>query len=175
MNRTDSPRADTPQPSESDTGAASRVKIEDDYRWSGVTPEPYKVGVDNFHGAVRQVLVGEDAGEQAPGFVTRYFELEPGGYTSLERHAHPHVVVILRGRAEIILDTRVEVATPHDAVYIAPWCLHQLHSVPDDHAPDEPLGFLCIVDRERDRPVYPELEEVERLRQKPSVAARLRT
>lgn len=147
---------------------ASRVVRENEFRWEDVPTQAYKLDTGNFHGVVRQVLVGERHGEEAPGFVTRYFEIEPGGYTSLERHQHPHVVVILRGRAEIVLDDRVEAATPYDAVFIAPGCLHQLRAA----SPDEPMGFLCIVDRHRDAPSYPDAEELRELGRSVDIAPR---
>ncbi|MDZ7810340.1 MAG: cupin domain-containing protein [Arhodomonas sp.] len=59
-------------------------------------------------------------------------------------------MVVIRGRGEVILGDRVEPLGLHDVVYIAPHTLHQFQATGE-----EPLGFLCIVDRERDRPVLP--------------------
>lgn len=110
--------------------------------------EPYKLSTHRggeFRGALRQVLVGR--GGERVRFHVRYFELEPGGFTSLERHRHAHVVIAVRGRG------RVRVAQTHysmkrlDTIYIAPNQPHQLA------APGRsPFGFLCIVDARRDRP-----------------------
>ena len=36
--------------------------------------------------------------ERAPYFAIRYFEVEPGGQTVLDRHRHDHGVFILRGK-----------------------------------------------------------------------------
>ncbi|MFP4146953.1 MAG: cupin domain-containing protein [Halorhodospira sp.] len=150
----------------------SRVLRNRGYRWDGVEEEAYKAEGTHFSGARRQTLVGRPSGQEAPAFETRYFEVDPGGYTTLERHAHTHVVIIVRGRAEVILDNRVECAAPLDCIYIAPWSWHQIHAVADE---DEPLGFLCTVEQDRDRPERPDDEALARLCAEPAVARRIRT
>ncbi len=119
-----------------------------DFRWSGVTLQPYKLrgaAAGEFAGASRQVIAG-DRGEPI-AFELRYFELDPGGFTSLERHRHCHVVIGLRGRGGVMLDAREHRVAPFDAIYIAPHRAHRLRAIGR-----EPFGFFCIVDRERDRP-----------------------
>ncbi len=153
-----------------DSVSPSKVLRQSDHRWTGVPLKAYKTDGTHFRGVIRQTLIGEGEGEERPGFMTRYFEVEPGGYTSLERHEHPHVVVIVRGRGEVILDRRLETVEPLDCVYIAPECLHQFHTVGD-----EPLGFLCIVDRQRDRPRLADGDDLQRLRGNPEVAAKIKT
>ena len=113
---------------------------------------------------------GEGEGETALNFITRYFEVQPGGYSTLEHHQHPHSVVILRGRGVVILEDRVEPLALHDCVYVAPGAWHQFHATGE-----EPLGFLCVVDRQRDRPVLPEEDDLERLGRSPEVGRRLRS
>ena len=149
----------------------SRVLREQGYRGEGVEEEAYKAEGTHFSGARRQTLVGRSSGQQAPAFETRYFEVEPGGYTTLEHHEHTHVVIVVRGRAEVVLDDRVEAVAPLDCIYIAPHAWHQIHATGDD----EPLGFLCIVDRDRDRPQRPDADDLARLRSEPAVARRIRT
>src|SRR6266498_2243834 len=66
-----------------------------DYRWEGVERLPYKEDERaRFKSVSRQVLFSDPdlAGE------LRYFEVEPGGFTSLERHEHMHGVLIPRDR-----------------------------------------------------------------------------
>ncbi|ABM61256.1 cupin domain-containing protein [Halorhodospira halophila] len=150
---------------------ASRVLRERDYRWEGTEEEAYKAEGTHFSGARRQTLVGRPAGQEAPAFETRYFEVEPGGYTTLERHEHTHVVIVVRGHAEVVLDDRVEPLTPLDCVYIAPHAWHQIHAT----GANEPLGFLCIVDSDRDRPQRPDADDLARLCADPAVARRIRT
>ena len=37
----------------------------------------------------------------------RYFEMAPGGYSTLERHEHVHAVLILRGRGQCLVGAEV--------------------------------------------------------------------
>src|SRR3954468_515192 len=61
------------------------------FRWQGVEEKPYKQG-GGWEGVARFPLAARD------GFELRYFEIAPGGYSSLEKHEHAHVVIALRGR-----------------------------------------------------------------------------
>ncbi|BAU58823.1 cupin domain-containing protein [Halorhodospira halochloris] len=155
----------------STSNTASKVLCEEDFRWQGVTEEAYKAQGTHFSGALRQVLVGPNPDEPGASFETRYFEVKPGGYTSLEHHAHAHVVVILRGQAEVILDRTVHTVSPFDCIYIHPHSVHQIIACCEQ----EPLGFLCIVDQCRDRPQLPDKETLDWLTKDPEVAARIRT
>jgi hypothetical protein len=53
---------------------------------------------------------------------------------------------------------------------VPPLTWHQFRA--DD---DAPLGFLCLVSRERDRPQVPTDEQVAQLRADPALAAFIRT
>ncbi|RLK50135.1 quercetin dioxygenase-like cupin family protein [Alkalispirillum mobile] len=140
------------------------------YRWEGVPHKAYKTEGSHFHGITRQTLLGEDGTQSALNHQTRYFEIAPGGYSSLERHEHTHTVVILRGEGELVLGRELHRIAAHDCIYIAPQTFHQFHATGD-----EPLGFLCIVDRERDRPHLPDEQELAELRALPGVGDRVRT
>ena len=140
------------------------------YRWEAVPMREYKSDGTHFRDITRQTLLGEGEDEDSLSFITRYFEVQPGGYSTLEHHDHPHSVVILRGEGEVILQDRVERIGLHDVVYVAPRAFHQFHATGK-----EPLGFLCIVDRERDRPDLPTDDDLERLRGVEAVRRRLRT
>ncbi len=118
------------------------------YRWDHVGLEPYKISAHaggEFAGASRQVLVGK-RGERV-GFHLRYFELESGGYTSLERHRHCHVVIGVRGRGLVRVGEEDYLLKPMDTIYIGPDQPHQLRA-----AGRSRFGFFCIVDARRDRP-----------------------
>ena len=134
--------------------SGSRILRARDYRWQDVPVREYKAADDSFRGVIRQTLLD---GSEAPGlpFSTRYFEVEPGGYTSLEHHQHTHTVVILRGSGEVLLERRVEALAVHDCIFIAPGTLHRFYA-----GPHEALGFLCMVASERDRPVQPDETEL---------------
>lgn len=152
------------------TTERSKVIRGSDYRWDGVPVHEYKTEGTEFRGVTRQTLLGGGGSDPALAFETRYFEVEPGGYSSLETHEHPHSVVVIRGRGEVVLGDRVETVAPFDCVYVAPGTFHQFHATAD-----EPLGFLCMVDRDRDRPRLPDDDELARLRESPEVARRIRT
>lgn len=114
------------------------------FRWEGVPVTAYKPDPALFRDVTRQTLVGEDAGE----VVTRYFEVLPGGFSTLERHEHRHTVIVLRGRGTVRLGDETHEIAPFDAVYVAPHTVHQFRA-----GRDEPLGFVCVVERDRDKPV----------------------
>jgi quercetin dioxygenase-like cupin family protein len=88
----------------------------------------------------------------------RYFEISPGGYSTLERHEHTHAVLILRGRGTVRLGNETHAVAERDLVTVDPLTWHQFHA-----AADSPLGFLCLVSKERDRPRLPTPEELARL------------
>lgn len=115
-------------------------------RWMGIEPEPYKTEAGGWADITRWSLVGTRG--ESTRFHLRYFEIAPGGCSSLERHQHEHVVIAVRGHGEILLEDRWEPLHPGDVAYTAPGCVHQVRPVGD-----EPFGFFCIVDAERDRPV----------------------
>jgi ribulose-bisphosphate carboxylase large chain len=118
------------------------------FRWDHTELEPYKMSAHaggEFAGASRQVLVGR-RGERV-GFHLRYFELQAGGYTSLERHRHSHVVVGVRGRGVVQVGEGNYVLRPLDAIYIGPEQAHQLRATGRSG-----FGFFCIVNARRDKP-----------------------
>lgn len=121
--------------------------------WADIEPGRYKHdedGLVRFRDVTRHTLLGSgpQRAEAGLGFELRYFEVAPGGYSSLERHAHGHAVVIVKGRGAVRLGEATEPVSALDVVYVAP---HDVHRFSADAG--EALGFLCVVDRARDRPV----------------------
>ena len=147
----------------------SRVIRSEGFNWPDVLLLAYKNDGSPFRDITRRTLMGDAPGEAELDFLVRYFEVQAGGYSTLERHQHPHAVVILRGRGTVILGDRLHAVEAGDCVYVAPQCFHQFHA-----DAGESLGFLCVVSRERDRPVLPSDEELARLREVPEVARLLR-
>ncbi len=131
----------------------SKVIKSDDFRWESVPRKQYKDTPGSYEGVHRYTLLGE---EEELNFETRYFEVSPAGYTSFEHHRHPHSVVVIRGSGSVVLDNEVYEIGLHDVVYVAPDTMHQFHA---DNG--EPLGFLCVVDRDRDKPALPGDRQVE--------------
>jgi quercetin dioxygenase-like cupin family protein len=57
----------------------------------------------------------------------------------------------------------------HDIVHVPPQTWHQFRATSDD-----PLGFLCLVKRDRDKPCRPTADDLEALRAEKAVAAFIR-
>src|SRR5215470_7010773 len=98
-----------------------------EYRWQGVDVLPYKEDGGarvRFQSITRQVLFSdpEMAGE------LRYFEIAPGGYSTLERHEHMHGVLILRGRGHCLVGDEVKSLEAHDLVTVPPMAWHQFRA-----------------------------------------------
>jgi quercetin dioxygenase-like cupin family protein len=137
----------SPSPGPAALSGSRILRLGPDFRWSGVPAVEYKQAAEHHRGVTRVTLVG-DRGETT-SFQTRYFEIAPGGFSSLEKHLHEHVVVVLRGEGEVRLGETVHPLHFGDTVYVAPSEVHQFRNV----SSTEPFGFLCIVDARRDRPV----------------------
>jgi ribulose-bisphosphate carboxylase large chain len=86
-------------------------------------------------------------GEQAD-FELRYFEIQPGGFSSCEKHFHVHCVIGARGEGQLKINDQYSPLKPFDVAHIPPLSVHQLQN-----KSQHPFGFFCIVDRKRDRPV----------------------
>lgn len=142
------------------------IRSQEGLAWEGVPEQAYKPEGDPFRDVTRRVLFGRDAGLRSE---LRYFEIGPGGHSTLERHTHVHAVVILRGEGRVLIGSEIYDVAPHDLVRVGPQIWHQFRA-----ADDAPLGFLCLVDAERDRPVRPSPEELAALRADPRIAAFVR-
>jgi quercetin dioxygenase-like cupin family protein len=141
-------------------------RFNDGFRWAGVDLMEYKTeGSAPFRDITRQVLFGDPA----LACQMRYFEVQPHGYSTLERHEHVHAVMIVRGRGRCLIGDAVHTVETHDLVTIPSMTWHQFRPVGQ-----EPLGFLCMVNAERDRPQLPTDDDLKRIRLRPDVAAFLR-
>lgn len=136
------------------------------FRWDGIEVKPYKADGEHFAGVTRQVLF---EGGDGLGCELRYFEVAPGGWSTLERHQHAHAVMIVRGRARVLVGSRLVDAGTHDLIRVPPRTWHQFQT-----DGDEPLGFLCMVDCERDRPERPDAAALAALRATPELGAFIR-
>ena len=135
-------------------------KAKDDYRWEGVDELPYKEDDRAlFKSITRQVLFSDPEmhGE------LRYFEVAPGGFSTLERHEHMHAVLILRGRGHCLVGDEVRPIDTRDLVTVPPMTWHQFRATAG-----EPLGFLCMVNATRDKPQLPSAEDLANLEPTPA-------
>jgi quercetin dioxygenase-like cupin family protein len=106
------------------------------FEWEGASAQDYEPPA--AQGVAVRWLIGTQ--ESAPHFAMRYFEVEPGGRTSLDSHEHDHGVMILSGRGRVLLGDDESEVSFGDVVYIPPYELHQFKNIGR-----EPLGFLCVV------------------------------
>ena len=113
------------------------------YQWDNVDVYEY-----NSNSATKQVLIGR--GDGAPNFEVRYFTIPPGGKSSLDHHAHDHGVLVMHGKARVMIDDVYDEVNPGDVVYIKSWERHQFENLTE-----EPFTFLCIIPP---KPVQPETQ-----------------
>jgi ribulose-bisphosphate carboxylase large chain len=119
----------------------------DAFNWQGRESVKYKESNDSSFSGVRRIeLVGKNGEKTA--FDLRYFEVNQGGFSSKEMHQHTHVIIVARGKGEVIVGAEKFFAKKNDVLYIKPMTTHQL-----SNSNAEPFGFYCIVDRERDKPI----------------------
>ncbi len=113
-------------------------------KWIGIENIPYK----NNQGTWALIQRFPLFKSEFASFEVRYFEIAPGGCSSLEYHNHIHFVICIRGKGKIKLGKKQRVLDYLDVAYIAPNEIHQLLN-----PYNEPFGFLCIVDVNRDEPI----------------------
>jgi quercetin dioxygenase-like cupin family protein len=119
------------------------------FSWEGIPVQVYKPAVESalaWEGVARHTLVGASGDPTA--FHLRYFEIQPGGFSSLERHRHAHAVIVLRGHGSVRVGAETFDVRPFDLIYVPPEEPHQFQNADSD----EPFGFLCPVDAQRDPP-----------------------
>ena len=114
--------------------------------WDGVPVEGYRPGA--APGVERHTIIGgrkENAEAGGPSMELRYFRLQPGTTSRLEKHEHEHYVIIGEGQGHAIVGDRVWDVAAQDVVYVGPLEPHQFLA-----KGDAPFGFFCIVSSERD-------------------------
>lgn len=110
-----------------------RVEQDSGWRWQDVDVNSY-----TSNHATKQVLIGRSEG--ADHFEIRYFTIPPRGFSSLDQHAHDHGVMIMQGRARVMLGERFEEVNEGDVLYIPSFERHQFENITD-----KPFTFLCII------------------------------
>lgn len=139
--------------------AQKRVIRSNGSGWEGIPVEGYRPGA--AVGVERHTIVGgrkTDDADPGPSLEVRYFELQAGAASRLEKHEHEHFVIVKRGLGYAVVgDDATEIAA-NDVVYVAPLELHQFVN-----RGDEPFGFYCIVDANRDFSQEPTADDLARL------------
>jgi mannose-6-phosphate isomerase-like protein (cupin superfamily) len=138
-----------------------------EYRWEGVDELPYKEDDRALYKSITRQVLFSDPEMQGE---LRYFEVAPGGFSTLERHQHMHAVLILRGRGHCLVGDEVRPVDTRDLVTVPPMTWHQFRATKG-----EPLGFLCMVNATRDKPQLPTPEDLSKLAANAEIAAFLRS
>ncbi len=137
-----------------------------EFHWQDVEVLAYKqTGEAPFKDVTRQVLF-EDPQLACQW---RYFEVAPGGHTTLERHEHVHAVMVVRGHGRVLVGDAIHDLAEHDLVKVPALTWHQFRA---PH--DAPLGFLCLVNAARDRPQLPGAADLTALRSDAATAEFIR-
>ena len=143
------------------------IKHLGDNKWENIPILKYKEeGGTIFKDITRQVL--SECSEDFPAEL-RYFEMAAGGYSTLEKHQHTHMVLIGRGSGHCFVKDQISEVKMLDAIMIPPLTWHQFRATGS-----EPLGFFCVVKCERDRPQLPTDEDLKMLRSNAQVAEFIR-
>ena len=114
------------------------------FQWDSVTPR--KIEREGLAGVTKHILIGRE--DQSPHYIMRFFWLEPGGHSMLERHPQEHGVIVLKGKGTVQIGEEVTEIYPNDVVFVSPDELHQFKN-----PFDEPFGFICVIPR-----LTPEME-----------------
>jgi mannose-6-phosphate isomerase-like protein (cupin superfamily) len=137
------------------------------FGWEGIKKIDYKSTDGDmpitFNDITRQNLVENRANTS---FHLRYFECAKGGFSTLEKHEHVHVVMIARGKGKVIVNHEIFEARPMDLFVVPPFASHQLINVGE-----EPFGFFCTVDAIRDKFVLLSKDEIEDLKKSAEIAS----
>ena len=106
------------------------------YAWDGI--EKRELNLEGLKGITKSVLIGPD--DLAPNSIMRYFQIQPGGHSHLEKHPQEHEVIVLHGKGEVQIGENTHEVTVHDVVFISPNELHQF-----SNPFDETFGFICVI------------------------------
>jgi mannose-6-phosphate isomerase-like protein (cupin superfamily) len=135
--------------------------------WEGVEPAGYTPDAPGT-GVARHTIVGSrksDRNEPGPAMELRYFEVQPGAASRLEKHEHEHYVIVRTGLGYAVIGDQATEIAPNDVIYIGPLELHQFVN-----RGSEPFGFYCFVDTCRDFSQEPTADDLARLEASPAGA-----
>lgn len=101
------------------------------------------MAMDGVTGVTKRVMIG--AGDGAPNFAMRVFDVEPGGHTPLHSHPSEHEVYVIGGRGVVLEGDREHALEAGSFVFVPPHETHQFRA-----AADESLRFICVVPKQYD-------------------------
>ena len=94
-------------------------------------------GEDSRGVAIRPLIT---QGDGAPTFATRYFEIEPGGYTPRHSHSWEHEVFVISGQGSVTGLEGPKPLTAGTSVFVPGGEEHQFRNTGAG-----PLTFLCLI------------------------------
>jgi quercetin dioxygenase-like cupin family protein len=137
--------------------------------WEGVEPAGYRPGEPASEtGVSRHTILGarkDTPAQPGPAMELRYFELQPGAASRLEKHEHEHYVIVRDGLGYAVVGDELTEIGPSDVIYVGPMQLHQFVN-----RGDRPFGFFCMVDACRDFSQQPTEDDLKRLAASPAGA-----
>lgn len=125
------------------------------YDWEDVDTLTYQEGGNTFKGVSRKLLFDERARQDNH---VRYFEVQPGGWSTFGHHWHTHEVIIYRGSGTVLVGTELRHVKEGDLVYIGPDEWHQLAATDG-----VTFGFICIIRTEHGKTILPTKEDLEQI------------
>lgn len=146
---------------------AGRVVRATERGWNGIEVETYRPDSPDL-GVERHTIVGarkQQPSDPGPSLELRYFELQPGAASRLEKHEHQHYVIVRRGLGYAVLGTTVTEISAGDVIFVDALELHQFVN-----RADELFGFFCVVDACRDFSQQPTDQELAALLASPAGA-----
>ena len=143
------------------------IKHLENYQWEGIPILAYKNEGSHYNSITRQILCEGLADVPCQ---LRYFEIAPEGHSTLEHHQHAHLVIIFRGAGEVLLGHKICPVQEKDVITIPAHTWHQFRATKASS-----LGFLCLVNVERDSPILPSEDDLKLLGQDPAIAAFIRS
>ena len=108
----------------------------DQFRWDNV--QGNALVIDGIQSVTKHILIGEN--EHAPKSIMRFFHLDPGGHSKLERHPQEHEVIVLQGKGKVQIGNDVFDVELYDVVFVEGNELHQFSNPFTD-----PFGFICVI------------------------------
>ncbi len=129
-----------------------------EFEWDSIPKVKYKNnGIKEFSANVmRQNFISAASGVD---FELRYFECQKDGFTNLEKHKYVYIVIIARGTGKVLIKNKIYHANKFDLFVIPEIVAHQLINMDQ-----EPFGFFCIVNKERDTGRLLNKDEIDELK-----------
>jgi len=97
-------------------------------------------------GAAIRVLISDEA-DDAPVYVMRMIEIQPGGHSPDHAHPYEHENYVLEGEGEVMIEDRVWPVGPGSVILVPPDVRHQYRNTGSSL-----LRFLCGIPVARLRP-----------------------